>query len=127
MFPGVFIDTFDGKTFIKRTNLTLTDLEEFPPPYIRFGRVELEYYYTRLPPAQPMPQYMLNLPVLQLKKDNFVGTNLKIHTNHQLSTAELYHYLGQLINDVFSRCSSITIRSIAIDEGTGTTQKFVLI
>ena len=87
--------------FLKSTYLTLKDLEEFPPQYIRFGVIRMKYLYMHLPP-QPVPQYMLNLPVLLQKKDNFVGSNLKIKTFHSLCASKVYNYLDQLINEVLA-------------------------
>ena len=104
--------------FLKSTYLTLKDLEEFPPQYIRFGVIRMKYLYMHLPP-QPVLQYMLNLPVLLQKKDNFVGSNLKIKTFHSLCASKVYNYLDQLINGVFGQCTSISIKQITINEKCG--------
>ena len=118
-FRILFLDTYDGKMYLDRIYLTIKQLEEFPPAFIRFNKLEMEYFYTQMPPLQMPPLYMLNLPMLLQKKNNYVGSNLKLHTLHQLSTVELYQYLDQLINGAFCQCSSISIRTIAIDEGCG--------
>ena len=105
--------------YLDRIYPTIKQLEEFQPAFIRFNKLEMEYFYTQMPPLQMPPLYMLNLPMLLQKKNNYVGSNLKLHTLHQLSTVELYQYLDQLINGAFCQCSSISIRTIAIDEGCG--------